>query len=240
VTGTHFISTMPIRELVASFDPQLPKAVRQAAEQLKYRDFLTIAVVINREQVFPDNWIYIHDPTVQVGRIQNFKNWSSQMIANPHTTCLGMEYFCFEGDSLWSSSDEQLIELARRELVLLGMCEPEEVLWGTVVRQSKAYPVYDDLYKQHLVVIRDYLSEHLPNLQLVGRNGMHHYNNQDHSMMTALIAARNIALNAGLDPWKVNTDAEYHEEARPDEEDRSGRLVPMPIPASGRSHGRSV
>ena len=240
VTGTHFISTMPIRELVASFYPPLPTTVRQSAQQLKYRDFLTIAVVINREQVFPDNWIYIHDPTVQVGRMQNFKNWSSQMVADSQTTCLGLEYFCFEGDGLWSSSDDQLIELARRELVMLGMCQPEEVLWGTVVRQPKAYPVYDDVYKQHLAVIRDYLTEHLPNLQLVGRNGMHHYNNQDHSMMTALIAARNIALNAGLDPWKVNTDAEYHEEAHLDEEDRSGRQIPMPITASGSSGRQSV
>ncbi len=234
VLGTHFISTLPIRELVACFEPPLPPAVQHAARQLKYRDFLTIAAVINREQVFPDNWIYIHDPTVKVGRIQNFKNWSRAMVADPRTTCLGLEYFCFEGDGLWQSSDADLIELARKELATLGMCQPEEMLWGAVVRQPKAYPVYDDTYKQHLAVIRSYLAEHLPNLQLVGRNGMHHYNNQDHSMMTALLAARNIATDAQFDPWKVNTDAEYHEEAVIEDDDRSGRLVPTPITAKAQ------
>jgi protoporphyrinogen oxidase len=232
IQGTHFISTLPIRELIACCDPALPPEVQRAAECLKYRDFLTVALVINRERVFPDNWIYLHDPTVKVGRIQNFKNWSPAMVADPHTTCLGLEYFCFEGDGLWSKSDEDLIEQARSELATLGMCQPEEVLWGVVVRQPKAYPVYDDTYKQHLAVIRDYLTEHLSNLHLVGRNGMHHYNNQDHSMMTALLVARNIATGTRFDPWKVNTDAEYHEEARFDEEDRSGRLTPLPV-ASG-------
>ncbi|HEX6121694.1 MAG TPA: FAD-dependent oxidoreductase, partial [Ktedonobacterales bacterium] len=231
VRGAHFISSLPIRELIQSFEPALPAEVRQAAEQLKYRDFLTIAVVINREHLFPDNWIYIHDPSVQVGRMQNFKVWSPEMVPDPATTCLGLEYFCFEGDGLWESSDEALVELARRELAQLGMCKPEEVLWGTVVRQPKAYPVYDDTYKQHLAVIREYVRAELPNLQLVGRNGMHHYNNQDHSMMTALLAARNIALGTSYDPWKVNTDAEYHEEARLEDEDRSGRLMPSKVGA---------
>jgi protoporphyrinogen oxidase len=231
VGGTHFISTLPIRELVASFEPALPTEVQAAANQLKYRDFLTIAVVINRENLFPDNWIYIHDPSVQVGRMQNFKVWSPEMVPDPKTTCLGLEYFCFEGDGLWESSDEALVELAGKELTQLGMCKPEEVLWGTVVRQPKAYPVYDDVYKGHLAVIASYVANELPNLQLVGRNGMHHYNNQDHSMMTALLAARNIALGAHFDPWKVNTDAEYHEEARLEDEDKSGRLTPSRVGA---------
>jgi protoporphyrinogen oxidase len=225
-SGTHFISTLPMRELVARFDPPAPPAIQAAANCLKYRDFLTVAVVVNRDNVFPDNWIYIHDPKAVVGRIQNFKNWSPEMVPNPKTTCLGMEYFCFEGDGLWASSDEQLVELAKRDLARLRMCKPEEVAWGVVVRQPKAYPVYDETYKQHVAVIADYVGEYLPNLQLVGRNGMHHYNNQDHSMMTALLAARNIALGTRFDPWKVNTDAEYHEEARLEDEDRSGRLVP--------------
>jgi protoporphyrinogen oxidase len=229
VTGTHFISTLPIRELVASCDPPLPAHVRAAADQLKYRDFLTVAVVINRENLFPDNWIYIHDPSVQVGRMQNFKVWSREMVPDPRTTCLGLEYFCFEGDGLWESSDDALVELARKELTQLGMCKPNEVLWGIVVRQPKAYPVYDDVYKQHLAVIREHIHQYLPNLQLVGRNGMHHYNNQDHSMMTALLAARNIALGTQYDPWKVNTDAEYHEEAHLEDEDRSGRLLPSRV-----------
>ena len=226
VTGAHFISTLPIRELVHKLEPAPPPAVVAAADQLKYRDFLTIAVVINRENVFPDNWIYIHDPSVKVGRMQNFKSWSPYMTPDNKTTCLGLEYFCFEGDGLWSSSDEELVALARRELAQLGMCAPEEALWGVVVRQPKAYPVYDDTYKQHLGVIRQWIEPTLPNLALVGRNGMHHYNNQDHSMMTALLAARNIATGSHFDPWKVNTDAEYHEESRFEDEDKSGRQVP--------------
>ena len=232
VSGTDFISTLPIRELVNSMDPALPEPVVRAANSLKYRDFVTVAVVVNREKMFPDNWIYIHDPRVKVGRIQNFKNWSPAMVADPHTTCLGLEYFCFEGDGLWSASDAELVELARRELAAMGMvAQPDEVLWGVVVRQPKAYPVYDDEYKRHLAVIKEYLERALPNLQLVGRNGMHHYNNQDHSMMTALLAARNIALGTHYDPWKVNTDAEYHEEARLTDHDPSGRQVPSRVPS---------
>jgi len=229
VGGTDFVSTMPIRELVNSFSPALPPAVVAAANNLKYRDFLTVAVVINRAKMFPDNWIYIHDPSVVVGRMQNFKNWSKEMVPDQSTTCLGLEYFCFEGDGLWTSTDDELVALARKELAQLGMCKPEEVLGGVVVRQPKAYPVYDDIYKSQLAIIHDYLSAQAPNLQLVGRNGMHHYNNQDHSMMTALLAARNIALGAHYDPWKVNTDAEYHEEARFGDEDASGRQVPRKV-----------
>ena len=229
VLGSNFISTLPMRELVSMMQPALPAEVRAAADRLSYRDFLTVAVVINQEAVFPDNWIYVHDPQVKVGRLQNFKNWSPDMVADQETTCLGLEYFCFEGDGLWTSSDDALVELARTELAQLGMCRPEDVLWGTVVRMPKAYPVYDDVYKQQVAVIREYLRKHLPNLELVGRNGMHHYNNQDHSMMTALLVARNIALGTTLDPWKVNTDAEYHEESSPDSVDRSGRQVPERI-----------
>ena len=226
VTGAHFISTLPIRELIHKLEPAPPPAVVAAADQLKYRDFLTIAIVINRPRVFPDNWIYIHDPSVKVGRMQNFKAWSPYMTPDDQTTCLGLEYFCFEGDGLWSASDEELVALGRRELAQLGMCKPEEALWGVVVRQPKAYPVYDDEYKRHLAVIRRWIEPALPNLALVGRNGMHHYNNQDHSMMTALLAARNIATGSHFDPWKVNTDAEYHEEARFDDDDTSGRQMP--------------
>ncbi len=148
------------------------------------------------------------------------------MVPDPTTTCLGLEYFCFEGDGLWQSSDDELVALARRELAALELCREDEVPWGVVVRQPKAYPVYDDVYKQHLAVIRDYVAANLPNLHLVGRNGMHHYNNQDHSMMTALLVARNIATGTTYDPWKVNTDAEYHEEARMDDHDTSGRMQP--------------
>jgi protoporphyrinogen oxidase len=232
LAGDEFISTLPIRELVNACTPALPTHVVAAANNLKYRDFLTVAVVINKPSIFPDNWIYIHDANVVVGRMQNFKNWSAEMVPDPGTTCIGLEYFCFEGDGLWASSDEQLVELARKELAALRMCRPEEVLWGVVVRQPKAYPTYDDSYKQHVAVIRDYLREHLPNLHLVGRNGMHHYNNQDHSMMTALLVARNLATGTAYDQWKVNTEAEYHEEARLDDEDTSGRLMPARVPVA--------
>jgi protoporphyrinogen oxidase len=240
VRGTHFISTLPIRTLIECCDPPLPPAVRQAAANLKYRDFLTVALIVNKAEVFPDNWIYLHDPEIVAGRIQNFKNWSPNMVADPQATCLGLEYFCFAGDGLWEMADADLVAFAGKELVRLHMCRPDELAGGVVVRQPKAYPVYDETYKQHLAVIREYLDAHLPNLALVGRNGMHHYNNQDHSMMTALLAARNIALGTHFDPWKVNTEAEYHEDARPDAADATGRRVPQRLAAAGDAEGRAL
>jgi protoporphyrinogen oxidase len=176
--------------------------------------------------MFPDNWIYLPDPKVRVGRIQNFKNWSQTMVADSQKTCLGLEYFCLQGDGLWLMSDEDLAALAQRELIALGLCQMEEILGGFVVRQAKAYPVYDATYKEYLAIVRKYIEQHLVNLQLAGRNGMHHYNNQDHSMMTALLAARNIARGLKLDPWKVNTSAEYHEEAQLNDKQFPDRLVP--------------
>jgi protoporphyrinogen oxidase len=229
--GTDFVSSIPIRELIARLDPPAPERVRHAAESLSYRDFISIALMIDRADVFPDNWIYIHDPTVKVGRIQNFKNWSPDMVPDQGKTCLGLEYFCFEGDGLWTSDDSTLIALATKELAQLGICSPEQVFDGVVVRQQKAYPVYDDAYQSHVDVIRDYLLSDLPNLHLAGRNGMHKYNNQDHSMMTALLVARNIATGSSLDPWKVNADAVYHEDIRAGERDTSGRQVPERIAA---------
>jgi protoporphyrinogen oxidase len=228
VTGTDFVSTLPIRELVRKLDPQPPVKVVTAAEALGYRDFLTVALMVDRADLFPDNWIYIHEPDVKVGRIQNFKNWSRWMVPDGSKTCLGLEYFCFEGDGLWSAADEDLIQLGTEELAKLGFCRPEDVFDGKVVRQQKAYPVYDDSYQQNVEVVRLWIADNLPNLQLVGRNGMHKYNNQDHSMLTALLVARNIALGEGLDPWKVNTDAEYHEEVR-EEHDQAGRAVPSRV-----------
>jgi protoporphyrinogen oxidase len=188
--------------------------------------------MIDRADVFPDNWIYVHDPSVKVGRIQNFKNWSPDMVPDPSKTCLGLEYFCFEGDGLWTSTDEALTERARAELAQLGICSPTEVFDGVVVRQRKAYPVYDDAYEAHVGIVREYVSQHLKNLHLAGRNGMHKYNNQDHSMMTALLVARNIATGGGFDPWKVNADAVYHEELRLGEKDLSGRQVPERLAGS--------
>ena len=225
IAGSGFVSSLPIRNLVEMINPPLPAEVRAAAASLRYRDFLTVALVIDGDNLFPDNWVYIHDPGVKVGRIQNFKNWSPDMVADPSKTCVGLEYFCFEGDGLWSSTDEDLVELAKRELASLGLCPTEKVVDGAVVRVRKAYPVYDDDYASHVETIRQHLAAELPNLHLVGRNGMHKYNNQDHSMMTALIAARNLLGIDHRDPWKVNADAEYHEQATVGE-DRSGRLVP--------------
>ncbi len=226
--GEHFVSSLPIRDLVEALDPAPPDVVRRAAGALRYRDFLTVALMIDRADIFPDNWIYVHDPEVRVGRLQNFKNWSSWMVPDRSKTCIGMEYFCFEGDGLWTSADGELIELGKRELAKLGFCHPEEVFDGAVVRVKKAYPVYDDGYLDHVRTIRDWVERSLPNLSFCGRNGMHKYNNQDHSMMSALLVARRIAGVSDLDPWNVNADAEYHEEVR-ESDDRSGRLVPRPV-----------
>jgi protoporphyrinogen oxidase len=210
------ISTMPLQQLVLKLQPAAPPHVRDAAMALHYRDFITVALLLRRRDVFPDNWIYIHDPSVRVGRIQNFKNWSPDMVPDAATTCLGLEYFCFEGDSFWMLSDAEIIEAASKEIARVGLADPEEIFDATVVRQPKAYPVYDDDYSRNVDVIRGFLRDSLHNLTTVGRNGMHRYNNQDHSMMTALIAARNFVDGSGLDPWKVNTDAEYQEEIRSD------------------------
>ncbi len=230
-TGTDFISSIPVRELINRLDPPAPERVRKAADSLGYRDFISIALMIDRAEVFPDNWIYIHDPGVKVGRIQNFKNWSPDMVPDPSKTCLGLEYFCFEGDGMWTMRDGELIELATRELGQLGICSPAEVFEGVVVRQQKAYPVYDDEYQANVAVVREYLASEMPNLHLAGRNGMHKYNNQDHSMMTALLVARHIATGSLLDPWKVNADAVYHEDIRVGEKDLTGRQVPQRVPA---------
>ena len=230
--GTDFVSSIPIRELIQLLEPAAPAAVRQAANALGYRDFISIALMIDKPNLFPDNWIYIHDPAVRVGRIQNFKNWSPDMVPDQNKTCLGLEYFCFEGDGLWTMDDAALVDLARKELAQLGICSPADVFDGVVVRQQKAYPVYDDVYQARVGVVRDYLAANLPNLHLAGRNGMHKYNNQDHSMMTALLVARAIASGSTLDPWKVNADAVYHEDIRVGEKDVSGRLVPERVVAA--------
>jgi protoporphyrinogen oxidase len=207
---SHVISTMPLRQLIGALDPPAPAAVQQAANQLKYRDFLTVALIVDRADVFPDNWIYVHDETVKVGRIQNFKNWSPEMVPTASQTCLGLEYFCFEGDGLWSLSDAELVALGTRELEAVGLASGELVVDGAVVRMPKAYPVYDEGYEDALAVVRDYLA-HFDNLQVIGRNGMHKYNNQDHSMLTAILAVRNLC-GEQFDIWAVNADDEYHEE----------------------------
>jgi protoporphyrinogen oxidase len=233
----HVISSAPMRELIRGLSPAVPARVRQAAESLKYRDFLTVMLIVRASDAFADNWIYIHDPSVKVGRIQNFRSWSPEMVPEPDKACYGLEYFCFEHDGLWDSSDEELIELAKRELAQIGLAQAGDVVDGCVVRQKKAYPVYDDDYARHVATIRTELDLHYPNLHLVGRNGMHKYNNQDHAMMTAMLCVENILAEEKLyDLWQVNGDAEYHEagDAEPEREQGPAiRLVPMRAAATG-------
>ena len=227
-TGSHFISTMPIRELIGALDPPAPTEVAEAARSLRYRDFITVALIIDDPELFPDNWIYIHEPGVNVGRIQNFKNWSPGMVPDPRYTVLGLEYFCFDSDSMWSSPDADLVALGTRELAKLGLSKQAKVVDGTVVRQRAAYPVYDGDYRRAVDVIREFIEREMPNLQLVGRNGMHKYNNQDHAMMTGLMAARNI-MGASYDLWRVNSDAQYLEEDGGAEQ--GSRMVPRRLEA---------
>ncbi len=209
----HVISSMPMRDLAGSLAPPLPDTVSQAAAGLRYRDFLVVALILKDRNVFDDNWIYIHAPDVKVGRIQNFKSWSPEMVPDAGLNCYGLEYFCFEGDGLWNASDADLVGLASKELVKLGLAIADDIIEGTVVRQPKAYPVYDGDYQERVTAIREELETHYPNLHLVGRNGMHKYNNQDHAMMTAMLTVKNIMAGRNLyDVWFVNQDAEYHEE----------------------------
>jgi protoporphyrinogen oxidase len=200
--GRQYLSTLPIRSLVRGLRPSPPRAVLDAAESLKYRDFLTVVLIVDQPETFPDNWIYVHEPQVKLGRVQNFKNWSPDLVPDPSTSSLGLEYFCFEGDDLWNRTDDELI--------------------AQVIQSRYASGA------EHLAVIRAWL-QNLGNLSLAGRNGMHKYNNQDHSMMTALLCARNILGQGSYDPWRVNTDAEYHEEQRDLREDAGGRAVPRPL-----------
>ena len=213
IEADHVISTTDIRSLVASLDPPAPPGIRHAGDGLRYRDFLTVALMVDKADLFPDTWIYIHSPDVKVGRIQNFNNWSRAMVADPSTTtCLGLEYFCFEGDGLWTSKDEDLVALATTELRSLGLIGDAKVFDGTVVRMRKAYPTYDGEYREHLDTVRTYI-DRIGNLHCVGRNGMHKYNNQDHSMLTAMMTVWNMR-GASHDVWSVNTDFEYHEEMK--------------------------
>lgn len=208
----HIISSAPVRELTRFLEPALPAAVEEASSSLKYRDFVTVALIYKHNDSFQDNWIYIHEPSVKVGRVQNFRSWSEEMVPDPTCACYGLEYFCFEGDAIWNSSDEELIALGRAEMEKIGLGKDSDFIKGCVVRQPKAYPVYDDSYASHMRTIREHLEAHFPTLYLVGRNGMHKYNNQDHSMMTAMLCAKNIlAGNKIYDLWAVNQDAEYHE-----------------------------
>ena len=238
--GDHFISSLALKDLLTRMEPAPPAEVLEAANRLRYRDFLTVALAIDEPDLFPDNWIYIHAPEVRVGRIQNFGNWSPEMLPHTGTSSLGLEYFVQEGDDLWSMKDSELIELAARECEQLGFIRRDQVVDGAVVRMPKAYPVYDPGYREALDTVRSWL-DGFDNLTCVGRNGQHRYNNQDHSMVTSLRAVRNLR-GAGLDIWDVNVEDDYHEEVNPDatlapqsdqaEFDSKGdRLVPRRVDA---------
>jgi len=216
----HVISSMPISQLVRSLDPPPPAEVLAAADGLAYRDFLTIALVVPEDVGFPDNWIYVHAPEVRLGRIQNFGSWSPWMVKDGRT-CLGLEYFVFEGDDLWSMDDDDLVALGTRELATLGLVRPDQVQKGYVVRVPKAYPMYDDTYRANVDIIRSWLETNTPNVHPVGRNGMHRYNNQDHSMYTAMLTVDNI-FGADHDIWDVNVEEEYHEESSSPRTERAG------------------
>jgi protoporphyrinogen oxidase len=225
----HVISSAPMRHLAHGIRPGLSEKALRAADALKYRDFLTVMLILKDRNLFPDNWIYIHDPSVKVGRIQNFKSWSPEMVPDPSMCCYGLEYFCFEGDGLWSASDAELIELAKQELEKVGLAKAADVTDGCVVRQPKAYPVYDDDYAANVDTVRQELEARFPTLHLVGRNGMHKYNNQDHAMMTAMLCVENILADRKVyDLWRVNQDAEYHEAGNAGEQNGATgcRLVP--------------
>lgn len=206
----YTVSSMPLRELIFALDPPPPPAVLDAARRLRYRDYLTVVLILKRESVFPDNWIYIHSPEVRMGRIQNYKNWSPAMVPDPSRTALGLEYFLWEKDEEWRWPTDRLIQLGTAECARLGLIRREEVEDGTVVRMPKAYPIYDQGYQEAVDTLRGYLAT-FKNLQTIGRNGLHRYNNQDHSMLTGVYAARNIA-GGNYDVWSVNTEQEYHEE----------------------------
>ena len=206
----QFVSSMPLKQLIQVLDPQPPVDVLIAANRLRYRDYLTVVLIVKRERVFPDNWIYVHAPEVMMGRIQNYKNWSTDMVPDPSKTSLGMEYFLWETDEQWNWKNEQLLELATNECTQLEIIDPDEVEDGTVVRMPKTYPVYDQNYQASLKTLRHYLDT-FKNLQPIGRNGLHRYNNQDHSMLTGVYAARNI-IGQTNNVWTVNTEQAYHED----------------------------
>jgi len=232
-TARHVISSAPLRELTERITPA-PLSLFQA-RALRYRDFLTVALMVNKPDLFPDNWIYIHDPSVKVGRVQNFRSWSPELVPDG-MSCLGLEYFCFEGDGLWTARDADLIALAKAEVAKIGLVSLDDVVGGCVVRQPKAYPVYDDGYRDNVAMIRRDLEHSYPTLHLVGRNGMHKYNNQDHAMMTAMLTARNILAGERLyDAWNVNEDAEYHEAGASGAKDAlaSDRFVPAKADVMG-------
>jgi protoporphyrinogen oxidase len=212
IETAQLVTSIPLRTFVRLLDPPPPEAVRQAAAQLRHRDYLTVCLILRRPHVFPDNWIYVHEPGVRVARIQNYKNWSADMVPDPARTSLGLEYFCQEGDDLWARTDAELVDLATRELHQIGLADPGDVEDGCVFRVKEAYPVYDSAYGEHLALVRSFV-EGITNGQTIGRNGLHRYNNQDHAVLSGLLAARNLLQGRRFDVWSIGSDADYFEEA---------------------------
>ncbi len=222
------LSSTAMAQLVPFISPAVDSTTLKSAQQLKYRDFITVVLILKDKDKFDDNWIYIHDPSVKVGRVQNFKSWSPYMVPDPSMACYGLEYFCFEGDGMWTAGDDELIALGKKEIEQIGLANAVDITDGYVVRQKKAYPVYDHFYAEHIETIKDGLQQY-KGLYLMGRNGMHKYNNQDHSMMTAMLAAKNIIAGEELyDLWNVNQDAEYHEAGERGAHE-GGRMVPEKV-----------
>ena len=217
LTPSHVVSSLPLRTTVGIAEPEAPVDVRDAARGLRYREFLTVLLVIEGQDLFPDNWIYIHQPGVRVLRIQNFKSWSPWMVPNEKDASIGMEYFCFEGDELWNMDDDKLVEMAGKEIEKLKLAKAANVKFGFVARVHKAYPIYDEKYAERVATIRAWLESDMTNLAQVGRNGLHRYNNSDHSMLTAMRAIDNILLGTHHDIWSVNVESVYHEEVHDSE-----------------------
>ena len=209
LTGSHYVSSISIKDLILNMVPPPPDHVLEAINKFRYRDFLTVTLIVDQEHLFPDNWIYIHSSKVQVGRIQNFKNWSPDMVPDLTKTSVGMEYFCNVGDDLWNKDDKDLIEQARQELGIVGLADPKDIDDGIVIRQPHAYPVYDSDYHAARDVVRSFIDS-FENLQTIGRIGLHRYDNQDHAMLSAILAVKNI-MGESHDVWTVNTEQEYHE-----------------------------
>jgi protoporphyrinogen oxidase len=232
----HVISSMPFSQLLQAMDPPVPAEVQAAADDLAFRDFLSIALVVPADKVaWTDNWIYIHAPEVKTMRVQNFGSWSPYMVSEGHNV-LGLEYTVTEGDEWWNAPDEQLIETGKKELEQLGLVDAADVSAGYVVRMPKAYPVYDEAYQRNVDTLRRWLETNTPNVHPVGRNGMHRYNNQDHSMYTAMLTVENIVDGADHDIWSVNVEEEYHEEGG-----ESPPTAPAATPGMGpRGTGRDA
>jgi protoporphyrinogen oxidase len=218
-SAKDYISSVPISKLVQLLTPKPPAEILECANQLTHRAFIIVVLIIDRQTLFPDQWLYVHSPKVEVGRIQNFKNWSRFMVPDQNRTSIGMEYFCNENDRTWKMADDELVALATAEMEEMGFGPAAQVVDSYVVRQPNAYPVYDSTYKKNLKKIRGYLDS-FSNLQTIGRSGMHRYNNMDHSMQTGILAAKNCC-GEQYDLWAVNEEKSYLEEDRP------GRVEPV-------------